>query len=545
MMTKKILIALVLTAGLMLPAGAWGKTSEDSTMFQNDTAMYAVSRVHGDTVVLRWSKRNFADGYEVSWGTSENPADGRIIRLREKKLTSIRIRRLKNANSLRFRIRCYRITGGEKLVSPWMEAEKQTRLAGFCDVKQTDIRAKKNSVVLSWKGRREKKGGGSGNYVVYRREKGESVWHAVGTVTDEGSSGQIRFIDTHPLKNRSAEYTVRHRQIFITTRPDRVDTGLQPAENAPSNQFLFRQGIQSDAAKKKTGGETDGGKCKGASADRQMKWEPGQRVTYLKKKGRALNVRALAGKKLWGYYTTQGACSDGNYVYMAFVLRRDNYRYAKIMKIRLRDLTCVRVSDRLAIGHANDMTYDPERGELITTACNKGTGSRLYVDRISASNLKHLTRTKIRIPDSVRGAGSARLRSVRGFSAVQYDGKSRRFYLKIWGQRAFFVLDRDFRIKSYFITPGVRQDVTAQGISMHKGKFLRAYSKAQSSDRNLVICSDGTGGKPKTVRLGVTGELESLFPVGEELYGTVHRRYRDRGGRDRVFSYIIRIDSKK
>ncbi|MDD7019020.1 MAG: hypothetical protein PUI34_00120, partial [Hornefia butyriciproducens] len=180
MMTKKILIALVLTAGLMLPAGAWGKTSEDSTMFQNDTAMYAVSRVHGDTVVLRWSKRNFADGYEVSWGTSQNPADGRIIRLREKELSSIRIRRLKNANGLRFRIRCYKIIGGEKLVSPWMEAGKQTRLAGFRNVKQTDIRAKKNSVVLSWKGR------GSGNYVVYRREKGASVWHAVGTVTDEG-----------------------------------------------------------------------------------------------------------------------------------------------------------------------------------------------------------------------------------------------------------------------------------------------------------------------------------------------------------------------
>ena len=154
MMTKKLLTALVLTAGLMLPAGAWGKTSGDSAAFQNDSAMYAVSRVHGDTVVLRWSRRNFADGYEVSWGSSQNPADGRIIRLREKKLSSIRIRRLKNANSLRFRIRCYRITGGEKLVSPWIETEKQTRIAGFCDVKQTDIRAKKNSVVLSWKGRR-------------------------------------------------------------------------------------------------------------------------------------------------------------------------------------------------------------------------------------------------------------------------------------------------------------------------------------------------------------------------------------------------------
>ncbi|OLR54825.1 hypothetical protein BHK98_01240 [Hornefia porci] len=544
MMTKNLPAVLILAAGLMLPAGAWGETSGDSTEFQKDSAMYAVSRVSGDTAVLRWSKRNFADGYEVSWGTSGDPAAGRIIRIRGKELGSIRIRRLKNADRIRFRIRCYKITGGEKLVSPWTEAGKQTRLAGFRNVRQTGIRVKRSSVVLSWKEQREKDGG-SGSYVVYRREKGESVWHAVGAVTDRGGSGQTRFTDTHPMENKTAEYTVRRRSIFVTARPDRVDTGLQPAENAPSNQILFRKDIQSDAAEKTASGETDSGKRGGAPADRQTEWEPGQRVTYLKKNGRALNVRELAERKLWGYYTTQGACSDGNYVYMAFVLRRDNYRYAKIMKIRLRDLTCDRVSGRLAIGHANDMTYDPERRELITTACNKGTGSKLYVDRISASNLKHLERRKIRIPASVRGAGGARLRSVRGFSAVQYDGQSRQFYLKIWGQRAFFVLDRDFRIKSYFIAPGVRQDVTAQGISVHKGRFLRAYSKAQSSDRNLVISSEGTGGKPKTTRLEVTGELESLFSVGEDLYGTIHRRYRDRGGRDRVFSYIIRIEAKK
>ena len=74
------------------------------------------------------------------------------------------------------------------------------------------------------------------------------------------------------------------------------------------------------------------------------------------------------------------------------------------------------------------------------------------------------------------------------------------------------------------------------------GLTYRVYSHGQSRRRNFLVVFDGDGEMLRRPLLPVTGEVESVFFVGDRLYGSVYRRTKDQDGTHHFAAYLFRIE---
>ncbi len=238
-------------------------------------------------------------------------------------------------------------------------------------------------------------------------------------------------------------------------------------------------------------------------------------MSYIRnKKGNRIDIRKLAGKALSGHVVTQGACSDGTYVYMAFERKKD--KTIKIVKLSLgnRSIKIKSVSKALKIGHANDMTH--RDGILYVT--HSGDSNKIH--RVRASDLKKLK--DVTAPahgmNGIARLGDGYVIRVSGKPAIVVDAK--------------FKLIRSFRwSKNYRVSQGMDSD----------GRIItRAFSVLQSKDKNVIGVYSTKGKLLRTRKVKVTGEMEGVFYHKGKLYGTLYRK-KKKNGKMKYYAFIFTL----
>lgn len=243
--------------------------------------------------------------------------------------------------------------------------------------------------------------------------------------------------------------------------------------------------------------------------------------------GKPVDIRRLAGRSLRYFAWPQGACSDGKYIYMIFERKRFQGRThrCKIVKLDLKTLKVIKVSDELKIGHGNDITYC--NGNLYVT---HSAGGRV-VHRIDPFTLKYKETIRVVIPKELGR------KKIREFNGIACYGSG--FILRIMWGSGMLITDENFHALRHFRTR--RFFKTSQGMDQKSLTTYRAFSKLQSSDRNYLVTFDEDGRMLERIKLEVTGELENVFFAGDQLYGTVYRRSQDSAGSNRRSAYVFKV----
>ena len=228
------------------------------------------------------------------------------------------------------------------------------------------------------------------------------------------------------------------------------------------------------------------------------------RVEYVRKDGLRLDVRRQAGKRLNLFRVTQGACSDGKYIYMAFERKKSvaRARAVRIVKLDPDAMRIVRISGVLKIGHANDMTY--RDGILYIT---HSFGSKV-IHRVDAVTLKKQDDIGVRAGKAMFFNGIAKLGS--GFLIRNMFGPG------------LIQTDRNFRALRYFNADGKHK--VSQCMEVREGIIYRTYSDLQTEDRNYLVTFDLDGNMLSDSKVEMMGELEGCFMHKGELWFTSYRK---------------------
>ena len=256
-------------------------------------------------------------------------------------------------------------------------------------------------------------------------------------------------------------------------------------------------------------------------------------IRFVKSGGSKLDVRKQAWSDLQYYSISQGSCSDGSYLYMCFEQRNGDDNGSgrariKIAKVRISDWTVVKVSPSgQKLGHANDITYNPDQEYLVVTGAKTNDP---YVRLVSPDTLKKIGRKKIKLGTTFS--------YVKAFNAIDYDAESKTYYIRsrFYGSKCF-TLDQNFRIISDATMPTVYQTRSVQSCTSLGDYFILSQSWYQSSTKNTVTIFDKAGNMIQNIQLKMKGELESLFLIGNQLYATMHKHVT----RSYMTGFIFRI----
>lgn len=220
------------------------------------------------------------------------------------------------------------------------------------------------------------------------------------------------------------------------------------------------------------------------------------------------DIRSLAPKRLKHFTVPQGACTDGEYIYIAFEQKKKKGRphRIKIVKLDAKTMKVVKVSGALKLGHANDLCV---RNGIIYATHSAGS---IIIHRVGAKSLKQKKGISVKVPKKYAKKG------IKEFNGIATYGKSG-FLVRVMGGRGMAVLDHKMTVKRFFRTD--TNYVTSQGMTTDGMTIVRAYSHGQSGKNYIVEYS--VKGKEKS-RHGVIldGEMECVFVLNGERYVTTY-----------------------
>lgn len=231
------------------------------------------------------------------------------------------------------------------------------------------------------------------------------------------------------------------------------------------------------------------------------------------------DIRKKAGKQLAHYAVTQGACSDGEHIWMIF--ERKKPHRCKVVKMTADTHDIVKVSGALKLGHGNDCCI--RSGILYITH----SGGSKTVHRVNA---KTLTKAK---------GGDVEVKGVKagGFNGITCFGEG--FALKKMGSQGIYIVDKGFRYKRK-IKLSKRFSVS-QGLTFRGGRFYRGSSRLQSKKNYVSIYSE-VGKYIKRKQYAHKCELEGVFFVDDVLYATVYKKYKKKKkGKTYYEAYIVKM----
>lgn len=242
-------------------------------------------------------------------------------------------------------------------------------------------------------------------------------------------------------------------------------------------------------------------------------------ISFAKRGSKKVDIRKQAGRRLSGYTITQGTCSSGKYLFMAFEKRNgddDGKKRAriKIAKVRISDWKLVKVSPRgQKLGHANDITYNPYKKYLVVT------GAKTYDRHVRIVDPKSL----VKIDTKAIRLGSKHS-DVNAFNAIDFDTEERVYLLRSrFGGSKTFILNENFKVQGYEIYQTAWPNRFVQSCTIYAGQFILTQSLNQTAKANTITIFDQNGKRLQNIRLKMKGELESVFMIGKKLYATMHK----------------------
>ena len=241
------------------------------------------------------------------------------------------------------------------------------------------------------------------------------------------------------------------------------------------------------------------------------------------------DIRSLAPKRLKHFTVPQGACTDGEYIYIAFEQKKKKGRphRIKIVKLDAKTMKVVKVSGALKLGHANDLCV---RNGIIYATHSAGS---IIIHRVTAKSLKQKKGFKVIVPKKYSKKG------IEAFNGIATYGKG--FILRVMHGRGMAIIKKkrgkDGKMH-YYIVKFYRTDTmhkTSQGMTTDGMTIVRAYSHGQSG-KNYIVEYSAKGKEKSRHKIILDGEMECVFILDGERYATTYIKY----GKKRK-AYIAKI----
>ena len=243
-------------------------------------------------------------------------------------------------------------------------------------------------------------------------------------------------------------------------------------------------------------------------------------MTLLMKGNAAFNFRVEARQKLYQYDTLQGGCANGGYAYLTLYNRR--VEKCKIVKVRLSDLTVVKVSRVLPIFHGNNLTFNTRKNRIVATCCttNKKAKNRAVLInpntlRVSATKNIKLTKKVKKIPRSV-------WKKNKGITAIAYNEKHNCYVARLRQDGNVVILNRNLVPLRYVKLKGKKTGLLVQGIET-AGNYIYDVRSFKGRRHYCMVTVHTMAGKyvgqmkfPYGTAPGK--ELQCIFHDGRQFY---------------------------
>lgn len=185
-------------------------------------------------------------------------------------------------------------------------------------------------------------------------------------------------------------------------------------------------------------------------------------MTLLKKGDAAFNFRIAAKQKLYQYDTLQGACANGGYAYLTLYNR--NVEKCKIVKVKLSNLSVVKVSGVLPIYHGNNLTYNTKKKRIVATCCTTSKKAKNRVVLINPSTLKVTSVKNIKLTKKVKKLPKKVRKKNKGFTAIAYNEKHNCYVARLRQNGNVVVLNKNLKPLRYVKLKGKKTGLLVQGI---------------------------------------------------------------------------------
>ena len=254
-------------------------------------------------------------------------------------------------------------------------------------------------------------------------------------------------------------------------------------------------------------------------------------LTYVKVKGKKIELRARTKQSMFGYDTVQGSCTDGTYGY--YVMYKRSVENCRIAKVKLSNMKLVKLSAVLAIGHGNGITYNADTNRLVVT--HAGTQKK-KISTINANTLKLKSTVTLKLTTGVAGITTAQ--ASKGFSAITYNSARKQYALLASGSGNLVITDADL-VPIVYVTPTRKDGQLLQCLDSTDDYILIGQSFSGGKRNNVVSAYTWDGTFVTRVNLGKGFELESIYHVGNKFYACTYLS--SYGATTRRYNYVRRL----
>ena len=222
------------------------------------------------------------------------------------------------------------------------------------------------------------------------------------------------------------------------------------------------------------------------------------------------------------YANIQGACTDGKYAYFALMQSGTT-----IMKYNISSWEFVEKKKVSNVGHANDMTYNPDKGYIVI-----------------ANNAPYYDRLTLLDPDTLKVIKDVQIDE--DIYSIAYNASMKRYIVGLSGGYDFAMLDEDFdvirdedkvkekeeleesdkkedrekaeKLNTTKIYEGVSTGYTRQGCDCD-GDYIYFV---QSGGNNLLVIYDYSGNHIASIPMASKYEVENILHIGNTFYTTTY-----------------------
>lgn len=191
--------------------------------------------------------------------------------------------------------------------------------------------------------------------------------------------------------------------------------------------------------------------------------------------------------------TAQGACTDGKYAYFAI-----NSGSTTILKYDVNTWELKKKSNKLALDHANDLTYNSKDNVIVVANNSPNYDTITLVD-----------------PDTLTVLSTQKIKYK--IYSISYNETYNRYVVGLSGTYNFAILDSSFKeIKNY---KGYNSGFLRQGADCDDDYL---YFVQSGGGGNLIVIYNWSGKLVDTVSVDKSLEIENIFHIGNTFYTTLH-----------------------
>ena len=248
--------------------------------------------------------------------------------------------------------------------------------------------------------------------------------------------------------------------------------------------------------------------------------------------GTVFDLTSQAGQKLYGYDTLQGATAGKGYGYFTLYNRDNNY--AKIVKVKLSEMSVIKVSAPLNIKHANEITYNG-RNNTIVVANSDPVPKRLSV--IDANTLTLRYHKTITMPRKVKGMSKKQRKKFKGVGAIAYNEKQNCYICRMRKTNDLLFLNASFKPIKRVKQKSKISGLLYQGIDTYKDCIMVCLSFKGKKKYNVVTVYNMKGKKKARFTMGAGVpqlELETVFHDGNQFYAGFYSNYGARADSEKL-----------